>query len=150
MSEESIRTDTCYICLEECDEVSRCECQAHDHKRCIHNFNLTTGKTHCTICQSPIQLTKMQICATIARLLALCIQSCIVGIFCGVFAYIACGFLAIYIWTAFGICECVVYRASFLETLSTSTFVYSSFSLMLFIAVGIQSLHFLIRNYMSH
>lgn len=150
MSEESLVPDTCYICLEECHEVSPCDCQAPVHKKCILKYHLTSGKTHCTICQSPLQLSKTQKCTTLACFIALCVQSCIVGILGGIFAYISCGFLGIYIWTAFGICECVVYRASFVETLATSGFVYSSFSMMFIIAVGIQCLHLLIRNYMSH
>lgn len=46
---------TCYVCLEECEEESRCTCRATAHQECLREF----GKSKCTIC-----LDKMSVCSS--------------------------------------------------------------------------------------
>lgn len=146
MAQVSLVPDTCYICLEECHESSPCQCQATVHQTCLEEYRSKSANENCTICQGPLRLTP---CTIFGRFVLRCVQSCIVGIFGGIFAYIACGFLGIYVWTGLGLCECIVFRASFVETLSTPGFVYSSFSMMVIIAMGFRCLHVWMHNYMS-
>ena len=44
-------TMDCYVCLEECDHKSPCECQTHVHEKCLHEVK-QYHKKRCTICRS--------------------------------------------------------------------------------------------------
>ena len=44
-------TMDCYVCLEECDHKSPCECQTHVHEECLHEVK-QYHKKRCTICRS--------------------------------------------------------------------------------------------------
>jgi hypothetical protein len=41
----------CYVCLEECDHKSPCQCQTHVHEKCLHEVK-QYHKKRCTICRS--------------------------------------------------------------------------------------------------
>lgn len=149
MTEESLVPNTCYICLEECQSLSPCECQAPVHKKCIYAYRLKSAKTHCTICQSPLQLTRWQKCTEMSCKIVIYAITLILGLLCGLLYYVACGFIGIYTWTALGICDCVVHCSSFVDTLWTSEFVWSSFGAMSIIFIWLWWIKVWIRNYMT-
>ena len=43
---------TCYVCLEECDEKSPCECGQLVHEECL----MKVQKNNCTICKKPVDI----------------------------------------------------------------------------------------------
>jgi hypothetical protein len=43
---------SCYVCLEECNEKSPCECEHIVHDKCLHQTCKTQSIIHCTICKS--------------------------------------------------------------------------------------------------
>lgn len=43
---------TCYVCMEECNEKSPCECGAHVHQECLENIK----KQDCTICKKELDI----------------------------------------------------------------------------------------------
>ena len=149
MSEESLVPNTCYICLEECQSLSPCECRAPVHQKCIRKYRLKSAKTHCTICQSPLQLTRWQKCAKMSCKMIIYIITLLLGLLCGLISYVACGFIGMYTWTTLGICECVVHRSSFVDTLGTPAFVWSSFGAMCLLFIWLWCIKVLIRNYMT-
>lgn len=40
----------CYVCLEECDHKSPCQCQTHVHEKCLNEVK-QYHKKRCTICR---------------------------------------------------------------------------------------------------
>ena len=128
MSIEPLLSDdipkTCYICMEECSTTSPCECRAVVHQSCLHEFNRMGQKSRCTICQTKF---KVSVCCQ----LTLCLYFSIIILLLGMFAYITGGFLGEYVWTAFGICDCIDIRATFFDTIWTNTFVASAASMTL-------------------
>lgn len=149
MTEESLVPNTCYICLEECQQVSPCECQATVHQKCIRTYRLKSAKTHCTICQSPLQVSRGQKCGEMLCQTLIYVIILILGLLCVLLSYIACGFIGIYTWTALGLCECQMHHSSFVATLWTSEFVWSSLSAMFLIFIWLWWIQVLIRNFMT-
>lgn len=47
---------TCYICLEECDSKSPCECKMHVHPDCLSESHYHMPRNNCSICKSPIKV----------------------------------------------------------------------------------------------
>ena len=45
---------SCYVCLEECNEKSPCECKHIVHEECLHKTCKSQHIIHCTICKSNI------------------------------------------------------------------------------------------------
>jgi hypothetical protein len=45
---------SCYVCLEECNEKSPCECKHLVHEECLHQVCKSQHIIHCTICKSNI------------------------------------------------------------------------------------------------
>ena len=43
---------TCYVCMEECNEKSPCECGTHVHQECLENIK----KQDCTICKKELDI----------------------------------------------------------------------------------------------
>lgn len=124
-AETCYRAETCYICLEECHETSPCECQATVHTTCLREYCSTSKHSHCTICQGPLRLTRSEHCVRCVCFVPVCVKMCIAALLYGCLAYVACGFLGMYVLN--GLCKCVVYRASFIQTVLTTTFLGSSF-----------------------
>jgi len=48
--------DRCYVCLEECDTRSPCECKMPVHERCLSEAHYVSQRKNCSICQSAIQV----------------------------------------------------------------------------------------------
>jgi hypothetical protein len=48
---EGAEAYTCYICLEECEEKSPCQCAAHVHMECLNKSVEINTNYKCTICQ---------------------------------------------------------------------------------------------------
>lgn len=46
----------CYICLEECDTKSKCDCQMYVHERCLAEAHHISKRKNCSICHSAIQV----------------------------------------------------------------------------------------------
>jgi hypothetical protein len=44
-------TMDCYVCLEECDHKSPCQCRTSVHEKCLHDVK-QYHKKKCTICRS--------------------------------------------------------------------------------------------------
>ena len=44
-------TMDCYVCLEECDHKSPCQCRSSVHEKCLHEVK-QYHKKKCTICRS--------------------------------------------------------------------------------------------------
>jgi len=53
LSEEQ---STCYVCLEECDSKSPCECKMHVHPECLSESHYYLPRNDCSICKSPIKV----------------------------------------------------------------------------------------------
>ena len=43
---------SCYVCLEECNDESPCECKHLVHETCLHRACKSQNIIHCTICKS--------------------------------------------------------------------------------------------------
>ena len=52
--------DRCYICLEECDTKSPCECQMPVHERCLSEAHHVSQRKNCSICHSAIQVKNLR------------------------------------------------------------------------------------------
>jgi len=124
LSETGDLPTTCYICMEECSMTSPCECKAVVHQSCLREFNRRGHKSKCTICQRKFNVS-------VYCQLAMCLYLSIIVILLSMFSYIASGFLGEYIWTAFGICDCIDIRPTFSDTIWTDKFVASATSMTL-------------------
>lgn len=46
---------TCYICLEECNTESPCQCRAKVHIKCLMDYTIATQTTECSICKQNME-----------------------------------------------------------------------------------------------
>lgn len=46
--------NVCYICLEECDSKSPCECKMNVHPDCLSESHYHLPRKDCSICKTPI------------------------------------------------------------------------------------------------
>ena len=53
--------ETCYICLEECDSASPCECGMKVHGKCLSEAHYHLPRNSCSICKSPITVKPYQL-----------------------------------------------------------------------------------------
>ena len=44
-------TDSCYVCLEECEHRSPCNCAHPVHEKCLEEVKADVSSTRCTICR---------------------------------------------------------------------------------------------------
>lgn len=51
----------CYVCLEECETTSPCECQMPVHTECLADMHEKIPRVDCSICRSPIQVEYIQL-----------------------------------------------------------------------------------------
>ena len=128
MSSESLLPKTCYICLEECSTTSPCECQVPVHRKCLYEFNTKSKNTKCTICQSEFKTHWVFKCMVL-------VYTAICSILLGVVFYISCGFAGEFVGSVLGICDCEARTDTFVNTITTMTFVTSSFVLMLLLVL---------------
>ena len=137
MATESILSPTCYICLEECDGVSPCECKAPVHHKCLCQYRRKSGTNKCTICQGEFQqVFKLCRCilGTILTLLFICMF------------YIVAGFMGELIWSVTGICDCkhlYSLSTSFIDVIMSSSFALCSVSMFAITGICISFFIFL-------
>lgn len=48
--------ERCYICLEECQATSPCDCEMTVHEECLANMYQKMSRNDCSICRSPIRV----------------------------------------------------------------------------------------------
>ena len=53
--------DRCYVCLEECETKSPCECQMPVHERCLSEAHHVSQRKNCSICHSAIQVKNLHL-----------------------------------------------------------------------------------------
>ncbi len=51
--------DRCYVCLEECETKSPCECQMPVHEHCLSEAHHVSQRKNCSICHSAIQVKNL-------------------------------------------------------------------------------------------
>jgi len=56
LSEDLAEPNRCYVCLEECDTTSPCECHMYVHEPCLAQAHHVSQRNNCSICHSPIQV----------------------------------------------------------------------------------------------
>jgi len=130
MSNEPILRKYCYICLEECNTASPCECKAPVHRKCLMTFNIKSKKSNCTICQVKFQ----------DPLVVKWVLTALTGIFIiisSVVFYIFCGFVGELLRSKFGICGCENFSDTFFNIIQSRCFVESSIPMMIIFLVCI-------------
>lgn len=128
MSVEPLLQPTCYICLEECNTTSPCECKAPVHHKCLWQYNRKSSANKCTICQGEFQQVFNQcliIMGGILSILFLCIF------------YIVGGVLGEFVWSVTGMCVCAHIAQSRLDVIFSQTFAVSSLSMVAMVGVCI-------------
>ena len=46
---------TCYICLEDCESESPCQCKAKVHIKCLMEYSIATKTSECSICKQRME-----------------------------------------------------------------------------------------------
>lgn len=124
MSNEPILPKSCYICLEECNTTSPCECKAPVHRKCLMTFNIKSKKSNCTICQGNFQ----------QPLIVKWVLTALTGIFIiisSVVFYLCCGFIGEFLRSNIGICDCENLSDTFFNIIQSRCFAESSIPLMI-------------------
>jgi len=137
MSVEPLLPKTCYICLEECETTSPCECEAPVHHKCLWQFNRKSGAEKCTICRGEFEQVFNPCLIMIGGILAL--------LFIGVF-YIFGGFFGEFVWSTMGMCVCEHTAQQLSDIIFSQTFAASSLSVAVATGVCINRIHHMRRR----
>jgi len=141
MSNEPILRKYCYICLEECNTASPCECKAPVHRKCLMTYNIKSKKSNCTICQGKFQ----------DPLVVKWVLTALTGFFIiisSVVFYIFCGFIGELLRLNIGHHDCENFSDTFFNIIQSQCFVESSIPLMIIFWVCVGCLK--IRSYCIH
>jgi len=137
MATESILSPICYICLEECDGVSPCECKAPVHHKCLWQYRRKSGTNKCTICQGEFQQV-FKLCRCILGTMLTLLFICMI--------YIMAGFVGELIWSIMDICDCKHNLSTpFIDVIISSSFALCSVSMCAITGICI-SLFFYIKK----
>jgi hypothetical protein len=138
MNNELLLRKSCYICMENCNTTSPCECNAPVHRTCLYEFNIKRNKTHCTICQQKFRDSRI-----VTKMLFKCFfftQVCLLLVLFSILTYIVCGFVGEYVWSVLGVCECLNITNTFATTITTANFVGSSVSMFFTVTLLVYSI----------